>query len=65
MASKTQQAIDLMAANPDMTAYRAAKEVGVSLSAVYTTIGRKRKQADRQRCECCGQLLPVKPIKKG
>ena len=53
--SKTQQALDLLKHNPDMTAYAAAKQVGVSKTAVYNALSREKGRA---RCPTCGQLVP-------
>lgn len=52
--SKTQQAIDLMNANPGMTAYAAASQVGVTEQAIYGAL--KRTQG-RKQCPCCGQVV--------
>ena len=40
------------------TAYQAAKEVGMSVSGVYTAVNRRklRALAQVQPCPCCGRL---------
>jgi hypothetical protein len=48
--SKTQQALDWLAADPKRTAYQASKEFGISQQA----IGKARKKT---RCPCCGQFI--------
>ena len=53
--SKTQQALDLLKANPEMTPYQAAKQIGISKTAVYNALSRER---GRSRCPTCGQLIP-------
>lgn len=54
--SKTQQALALMR-NENMTRYAAAKQVGLSPTAVYAA---EKREADRQlkdRCPCCDGVL--------
>jgi DNA-binding CsgD family transcriptional regulator len=58
--SKTQQALKLLAAQPERTVYSVAKQLGISPTTIYTTIARKKAQETRERCKCCGQLLPQK-----
>ena len=53
--SKTQQALALLKAQPDMTPYQAAKQVGISSSTLYKALGREKGRA---RCPTCGQLVP-------
>lgn len=53
--SKTQQALDLLKSNPDLTPYQAAKQVGISKTAVYTAL---KREHGRHRCPTCGQLIP-------
>jgi predicted ArsR family transcriptional regulator len=53
--SKTQQALALLKANPEMTPYQAAKQVGISKTAVYNALNREK---GRERCPTCGQLMP-------
>jgi len=55
--SKTQQALQLLKDNPGMSAYAAAKQVGISKTAVYNAQNREKGRA---RCPTCGQLLPEK-----
>ena len=52
--SKTQQALDYLAAHPKATVYEAAKEVEVSASVVY----RAKAARIRPRCATCNQFLP-------
>ena len=51
--SKTQSALDLLAKNPKMTPYAAAKATGLSLSVMYRAVARR----DRPRCKTCNHLL--------
>lgn len=53
--SKTQQALELLKADPTLSAYAAAKQVGISKTAVYNALNREK---GRDRCPTCGQLLP-------
>lgn len=55
MTSRTQQALALV--RQGATAYEAAKKAGISASAVYRAL---QAEAGRERCKCCGQLLPAK-----
>lgn len=52
--SKTQEAIKLVEGG--MTAYAAAKKVGINESAVSKGLQRKRSNLDR-RCPCCEQVI--------
>jgi len=52
--SKTQKALDYLAAHPKATVYEAAKEVEVSASVVY----RAKAARNRPRCATCNQFLP-------
>jgi hypothetical protein len=52
--SKTQQALDLLKANPRMTPYEAAATVGVGNAAVYQAI---RRTKGKDLCPCCGQVV--------
>jgi len=52
--SKTQQALDLLKATPEMTPYQAAAAVGVGNAAVYQAI---RRTKDKEQCPCCGQVV--------
>ena len=52
--SKTQQALDLLKANPEMTPYEAAAKVGVGNAAVYQAI---RRTKGKELCPCCGQVV--------
>lgn len=53
--SKTQQALALLKAHPEMTPYQAAKQAGISKTAVYNALKREKGRA---RCPTCGQLVP-------
>lgn len=55
--SRTQQALDWLAAEPDRTMSAAAKEFGINPSAVQR--GLRRRQVAAQRCTCphCGKSL--------
>lgn len=50
--SKTQQAVELMRLHPGMTAYEAAKRIGVDVAAVYRAINKTKK-----RCPTCGNIV--------
>lgn len=52
--SKTQQALDLLKDNPEMTPYQAAAAVGVGNAAVYQAI---RRTKGKEQCPCCGQVV--------
>jgi hypothetical protein len=52
--SRTKQALALLKANPELTPYQAAKQVGISTAAVYTAL---KRQAGRVHCPCCGSLV--------
>ena len=52
--SKTQQALDLLKANPEMTPYEAAAKVGVGNAAVYQAI---RRTKGKELFPCCGQVV--------
>ena len=54
--SKTQQALALLKAHPEMTPYQAAKQAGISPTTLYAALKRER---GRSRCPACGQLLPA------
>ena len=51
--SKTQQALDYLAAHPKATVYEAAKMIDVSASVIY----RAKAARNRPRCAHCGQYL--------
>lgn len=55
--SRTAQALAWLAANPDRTRYAAAKEFGLSPSAVHAAWLRKHGT----RCPTCGQLTCKTP----
>ena len=52
--SKTQEAVKLVQGG--MTAYAAAKQVGISISAVTRGVQRAAKYPDK-RCPCCNQIV--------
>lgn len=52
--SKTQQALEMLKANPEMTPYEAAAQVGVGNAAVYQAI---RRTKGKELCPCCGQVV--------
>lgn len=54
--SRTQKAIELLAANPALSPHAAAQQAGVHVSAVYRQLERNAK---RGCCAACGQLLPA------
>lgn len=56
-ASKTQQALAMMEKNPEMTAYAAAKAVGIHTNTLYTAIARQRAKPGREVCPTCGKPL--------
>jgi hypothetical protein len=51
--SRTQAALDLLAAEPGLTPYAAAKRCNVHVSAVY----RAQQRQQRPVCQCCGRAL--------
>lgn len=51
--SKTMQALDLVLID-GMTAYAAAKKVGINASAVSRALARRE---DKKICPCCGQVV--------
>lgn len=55
MPSKTQQAIDWLAANPDRTPYAAAKQFDLAPSTLTRAL---KTREGRDTCPACGQLLP-------
>ena len=52
--SKTKQALALLKANPAMTPYQAAKQVGIAGPTLYAAI---KRQAGRVPCPTCGSLV--------
>lgn len=54
--TKTEQALALMRENPSMTAYAAAKAVGMSQS-VLTRAIKARNDKTKKRCPVCGHVL--------
>jgi hypothetical protein len=57
--TKTQAALDLMAANPSMTPYAAAKAVGIKTSTMYVGMAR----AEKRKCPTCGTKVAGNRIK--
>lgn len=55
MSSKTQQALDWLAANPDRTPYAAAKQFNLAPSTLTRAL---KTREGREICPTCGQLLP-------
>lgn len=55
MMSKTQQALDWLAANPERTPYAAAKLFDLAQSTLSRAL---KTRAGRATCPTCGQLLP-------
>ena len=58
--SKSAIAMKILAAQPERSVYSVAKQVGISPTTLYTKIARAKTQEGRERCKCCGQLLPAK-----
>lgn len=52
--SRTQQALDLLLSNPEITPHGAALSLGISPAAVYRAI--KARQG-KTLCPCCGQVV--------
>jgi hypothetical protein len=52
--SRTQQALELMKENPEMTAFAAAAQVGIGNAAVYQAL---RRTAGKVMCPCCNQIV--------
>jgi hypothetical protein len=57
MESKTQKALALMDADPGLTAYSAAKSVGITPTTLYNAIKRRATMSLRVPCPCCGTLV--------
>lgn len=51
--SKTMQAVDLVL-DQGLTAYAAAKQIGINQSAVHRALARRE---GKETCPCCGQVL--------
>ena len=58
--SRTQQALALWRAGH--TPYAAAKEVGLSPTALYAAIKREEAKSEKEACPCCGSLVPAEKI---
>lgn len=54
--TRTDIAMEFMAANPKATPYAAAKHAGIEPSVIYRALAARA----RPRCECCGQPIPQK-----
>lgn len=52
MKSKTMQALDLV--KEGMSAYAAAKQLGISQTAISRALSRRE---DKEICPCCGQVV--------
>ncbi len=57
--TKTQLALDMMRSNPGMTAYAAAKAVGMNQS-VLTRAIHARNDKTKKRCPHCGAIMREK-----
>lgn len=60
--SKTQEALALV--NQGMTAFAAAKQVGLSANTLYVALKRQREKQGIEACPCCGTLVPAEKIKR-
>ena len=52
--SRTQQALALLAADPQLTPHAVARQLGLSPSAVYRALARRQ---DKVVCPCCRQIV--------
>ncbi|WP_205203101.1 hypothetical protein [Azonexus hydrophilus] len=60
--SRTQQALALWRAG--YTPYAAAKEVGLSPTALYAAIKREEAKGNMASCPCCGSVVPAEKINR-
>ncbi|MER2541451.1 MAG: hypothetical protein ABTQ26_19590 [Azonexus sp.] len=60
--SRTQQALALWRSG--QTPYAAAKEVGLSPTALYAAIKREEAKNEKEPCPCCGTLVPGEKINR-
>lgn len=60
--SRTQQALALWRAGH--TPYAAAKEVGLSPTALYAAIKREEAKGNMASCPCCGSVVPAEKINR-
>jgi len=65
MESKTQIALGLLEADPNMTPYQAAKQVGITPTTLYTAMKRRQANAHLVICPCCGSRVDPERIKQG
>lgn len=64
MKSKTQTALDLLAADSSMTAYQAAKQAGITPTTLYNAIKRREAAGNRVECPCCGTKVDPAQINR-
>lgn len=61
--SRVQDAIALMR-SANITANKAAEQVGVRVSAVYAAIKREQKKAGMVPCPCCGSMVDPSKVSR-
>jgi hypothetical protein len=54
MPSRTKKALEMLEANPELTPYAVAKDLGISPSTIYHALARRK---DKEICPCCGQVI--------
>lgn len=62
MESKTQKALALMDADSTLTAYQAAKTVGITPTTLYNALKRRAVAETRVSCPCCGTRVALERI---
>lgn len=61
--SKTQNALKLMR-EKGLSAYAAAKEAGITPTAIYAAIKREEAKGTLAACPCCGSLVSGEKINR-
>ncbi|MCK9511218.1 MAG: helix-turn-helix domain-containing protein [Pigmentiphaga sp.] len=61
--SKTQEALRLMH-DKGLTAYAAAKEVGITPTTLYAAIKREEAKGAMEACPCCGSMVRAERINR-
>ncbi len=61
--SRVQEAIALMRSE-NVTANKAAEQIGVRVSAVYAAIKREQKKAGMIPCPCCGTMVDPDRVRR-
>lgn len=55
--SRTQRALAYLRDHPEMTVYAVALMHDITPTTLYTTLKRERDSANKNRCQCCGQVV--------